>query len=357
MRVLHLYDTMDRPETLLARGLSEQEGLMIDVMCNQSDGYHYFLDDAPCTKDVLVCGNRLDWAAIFKVRSKLRSVSYDIIHAFTARTLSVSLIASLGIKPSPKIIAYRGAIGNVKRSDPSSWLTYLNPRVSKINCVSRAVEKDLKKSGVSPQKLLTIYKGHDVSWYEGSERVDLEQFGVPKDAFVIGCVANMRRTKGVDVLLEAAALLPEECPFHYLLVGTVRDERLFELAKNERIAGRVHFTGWREDASVLAGMPDIFVMPSRDREGLPKGVIEAMIKRIPSIVTNVGGMPELIKNGEEGFVIPKDDIEALVGAIEKLWNSPELRRQFGEAARKKIEESFSAAKTLEQTLLLYQSFC
>src|SRR5690606_17850887 len=127
------------------------------------------------------------------------------------RALSNGLLA---VRPFPhvKVVAYRGIVGNVSLLSPVSWLRNLNPRIDRIVCVAEAIRRhflDLRLLGyrLPPEKFITIYKGHDPAWYRGSP-ADLTEFSIPPDAFVVGCVANMRPRKGVEVLVRAFGLLP-----------------------------------------------------------------------------------------------------------------------------------------------------
>ena len=116
----------------------------------------------------------------------------------------------------------------------------------------------------------------------------------------------------------------------------------------------VHFLGFRPDAARLAGACDVAVMPSIEREGLPKAILESMALGIPPVVTDVGGLPELVEDGKCGYVVPPRDAEALRDALRALAQNAELRRRFGAAARARIEGPFNFRHTAEKTLALYR---
>ncbi len=165
----------------------------------------------------------------------------------------------------------------------------------------------------------------------------------------------MRPVKGVDVFLRAMASLPPDANVHVLLIGEVRDNAIMAMANDPTITKRVHFTGYRKDAPVLAGACNAFVMPSVEREGLPRAVIEAMAQRVPAIVSNVGGMPELVEDGLSGLVIPPRDHKALASAIMALVTEPERCKALGEAARFRIETVFNIDTTIEKMEALFES--
>lgn len=295
--------------------------------------------------------NRLDLRAAHRLRTLMLARRPHIVYAPLNNTLGVSLIATRGLHI--KVVGYRGTIGHLSRWDPASRLTYLHPRLDRIVCVSKAVERYLTETGISGQRLRTIYKGHRVSWYDSDQPVPLSEFGIPDGAFVVGFTGNMRPVKGVDVLLKSIKHLPGDLKIHFLLVGHVRDKSIPKIASVEGIRQRVHFAGFRSDAAAIAGACDVFVMPSVEREGLPRAVIEAMAQSIPPVVTNVGGMPELVVDRECGLVVLPRDPAALAEAIVTLARDPGIRREYGRRARERIQTHFNIDQTIGQTLSLF----
>jgi glycosyltransferase involved in cell wall biosynthesis len=96
------------------------------------------------------------------------------------------------------------------------------------------------------------------------------------------------------------------------------------------------------------------VLPSLRREGLPKTVIEAMAYGVPTIVTDVGGSPELVQHEISGIVVPPGDAQALAAAIATLWRQPELARAYGRKGQERIEREFSNRTTVARTAALYR---
>ncbi len=297
--------------------------------------------------------SRFDWAGIKTLRKMILKEGFGIVHTLANRPLTNSLWAAYGT--GVKLVSYRGAIGHVHRWDPGSWLKWLNPRVDRVVCVSDAVKEDLLSAGVKAEKLLRIYKGHDLKWYENLVKVDLGEFGIPPGAFVVGCTANMRRVKGVDVLVRAAHFLPEASPVHFLLIGEVRDPLIKKLANDPRISHRIHFAGYQREAPAIIGQCHIAAMPSRGREGLTKAIIEAMAQEVPAVVTDAGGLRELVVDGECGFVVRPDDPEAIAVSISRLFRDADLRKLFGESAKKRIAEHFNIERTVRETIALYEN--
>lgn len=351
MRVLVLAGKSDLPEAHLFAGLAA-DGVDLRVLADPSSRFVEMWKDAGIRVVPLKIESRFDQPARGLVANELASFDPDIVHAFTNHGLAVVLP---GIrKHRARLIAYRGTTGHLRIWDYGARSTYLNKRVDAISCVADAVRSYLLGCGVPPEKLVTIPKGHDPKWYESAEPVSRRELGLSPDAVVIGCVANMRKVKGVPVLLEAVATLPESPGVQVVLVGEVRDCTTRMIAHRAGLGGRVVFTGYQAGAYRLARAFDIFVMPSLDREGLPKALVEAMIQGVPPVVSDAGGLPEVVEDGVSGLLVPAGNAASLGAALSRLIGDAGLRRQLAMGARERIESKFSVKNTVEQTRRLYE---
>jgi glycosyltransferase involved in cell wall biosynthesis len=355
LTVLCITESSDRPEAETFIGL-QKEGVDVHVLCSPKARHYGRLLEAGVPVGELEIEGWLDRKALERIRAELRSRRYDIVHLFNNKTVFHGLIAARGY--AAKIVVYRGIVGNVHPLSPFSWLRYLNPRVDRIVCVAEAVRRNflaLRLFGwhLPPQKVVTIYKGHDLSWYRDPP-ADLSVAGVPDGAFVVCCVANWRPRKGVEVLIEAFALLPGDAPIHLVLVGDMRHAALEETIASHPYRERIHLLGVRQDAPAVVAACNVATLPALRREGLPKTVIEAMAYGVPPIVTDVGGSPELVEHDVSGIVVPPGDADALAKAILRLWKQPELGRAFGRRGRERIERDFSIRTTIARTAALYR---
>lgn len=187
---------------------------------------------------------------------------------------------------------------------------------------------------------------------------------------VVGIMpAAFHKVKGHDVLLRALGRLRDEeldlsatgDPTHpggalvRVLIAGDGDERagIHGLAKELGLGpDRATFLGFRKDVPDLLMAADFFVLPSRD-EGLPLAVLEAMARSLPVVVTPVGGVPEVVKDGEHGVLVPVDDDVALAGALAKLARDPELRGRLGEAGHRRVRDDFSFEQMTRKYEALY----
>ena len=291
------------------------------------------------------------------IREELKRKRYDVLHMLDKRATMNGLWASLGI--DVKLVAYRGIVGNVSYFDPLSWLYLLNPRIDRIICVCEAIRQNLLDLGMPGIRLrrdvpVTINKGHNPDWYQPPFE-DLGQFGIPEDAFVVACTARGVPRKGVPVLLDAIDKLPPGLNIHFLLAGTQMDNPTHqELVAANHYRENIHLHGFLKRMPWILPNCDVAVLPSLRREGLPRGVIGAMIGGAVPIVTNSGGSPELIEEGISGFIVEPGESEPIRDRILSLYEDRNLHARMSEAARKHIKNDFTVERTAEETMALYR---
>ena len=355
IRSLCITESADRPTVQTFIGM-HNAGVEITVVCPADHPNNAVLQDAGVPTIDIRLPKNFDKDGIAKLRAELIRGQYDIVHTFNNKAVTNGLRAARGLPV--KIVCYRGIVGALGFLDPMSWMRYLNPRIDRIVCVADAIRRHflqmqpafLRMPATRP---VTIHKGHLLEWYD-SEPTDLGQFGIPQDAFVIGCTANYRPRKGIDYLIDAIGMLPSDIPAHLLLVGRMDAKKLTARIKASPAAERIHRGGFRTDATELSAACDVFCLPSTKREGLARSIIEAMAYRVPPVVTDSGGSPELVVDGVSGIVVPPQDAASLATAFEKLYRDPNLRARMGDAARARIATDFRNEDTVNKTIELYR---
>jgi glycosyltransferase involved in cell wall biosynthesis len=346
-------EAADRPTVATFIGMHET-GIDITVVCPADHPNNKTLTDAGVkTVDIRLPTN-FNKEGIAALRAELLRGRYHIMHTFNNKAVSNGLRACKGLPV--KIVCYRGIVGAVGFLDPMSWMRYLNPRIDRIVCVADAIRRhflEMKPAflRMPAERPITIHKGHKLDWYTATP-ADLTGYGIPANACVVGCTANYRPRKGIDYLIDAIERLPEDV--HLLLIGHMDAAKLTQRIDSSPAKDRIHRVGFVNNAPELSAACDIFCMPSTKREGLARAIIEAMAYRVPPVVTNAGGSPELVVDGECGFVVPPMDAGALAEAIGKLFRDPELRKRLGEAARERIGTAFRNEDTVRKTIALYE---
>lgn len=341
-----------RPEAEAIIGL-KQQGLDVEVMTQGHCWYAKRMESFGIRIHDYTPPRKFSLEAIRRIRAVLKEGRHDVIHLFNNKAIVAGVFASIGLPT--KVVTYRGQTGNIFWYDPTCYLTHLSPRVEKIVCVANAVRDDLRRQMLNKNKPVTIYKGHDLAWYEETDPADLGEFGIPENAFVLGCVANNRPRKGVPVLLESTKFLPEDLPVHILLVGGGMDSpEIAALIDKSPMADRIHALGHRDDIPALISACSASVLPATKREGLPKTVIESMVYGIAPIVSATGGSPELVEHGVCGLVVPPSDPEALANAIVTMASDAERRDEWGRRSRERIRTHFNVRDSIMQHKALYE---
>lgn len=194
---------------------------------------------------------------------------------------------------------------------------------------------------------------------ESDAQIEVVHYGVPplpslpaNDPQVeLVCVARLDHHKGIDVLLRALSVMASP-KAHLEVVGSGLEERaLRTLAEELGLNGRVHFRGLlgRSQVAAILGRAGVFVLASRS-DNLPLAILEAMQAGLPIVATRVGGIPEEVRDGKEGLLVPTEDPVALADALARVLLDAELRHRLGRAARER-----AAAFTWKRAAERYES--
>ncbi|MCB1754544.1 MAG: glycosyltransferase [Gammaproteobacteria bacterium] len=231
-------------------------------------------------------------------------------------------------------------------------LAYFSDAV--IACTEE-VKTTIARQGIPEKKLVTIFNGVDLQRIESASVVDVRsEFSLAGDMPVFALVGRLHEAKGhMDLIPELQTLAEQGYRFACLFVG----EGELETSLKQEVQARgleeyVVFTGFRQDVIGILKAVDFLVMPSR-WEGLPISLLESMACGTPVIASRVGGIPDVIQHGEDGFLVGQGDGEALREAIVTLLEDKPLRDSLGAAGKRKISEHYSAASVAQAYEALY----
>ena len=301
----------------------------------------------PVTKKISLSSIRL-------IRRTIKNKSIDIVFATNSKSIPNAAFACLGL--SAKLVAYRGTASGLYWHDPGNYLGMYNPRLDGVICVSNYVKDFVASRALLKNKhVISIYKGHDLSWYD-KKPADLTEFGITDKDFTAICVINSRPHKGLDIMLKAADKLSDVENFHLLLVGKGTDKEPYKSLLNTcSMKQRIHIAGYRLDAPELIAASDILIQPSIGGEGLPRVILEALAYNTPVVTSANSGSLEIIEDGVNGLVVPVKDSDALSEAIRKLHDSPETLSRLKENAKDVIKNKMSHRVTVEKYIEYFQS--
>lgn len=296
---------------------------------------------------------KIDIKNILLAKRLIKDKKIDIVYATASRSISNAVLACMGT--DVKLVTYRGTTGGLYRYDPSSYLNALNPRVDGVVCVSESVERHVKKQLWSgAQKAVTIYKGHDVSWYDQTP-ADLKEFKTTKENFNIAFIANVRPHKGLIYVLEAMKDVADLKELHILLIGDkISQEPYISAIKNSGMDERIHVTGFRSDVPAIISSCDVLVHASTRKEGLPRVILESLASGTPVIASANESSLEIIEDGVNGFIVPIKDSKAIAQKIRELRDSPHTLQRLKEHARDVINAKLSHESTAKKYIDLFE---
>ena len=231
-------------------------------------------------------------------------------------------------------------------------------RYARMVAVSRDLKNFLTEStGVLPARLRVVYNGTDSFPDIGpDEQIELRhEIGLNGEDQVVGAVGSLYPVKGHRHLIDAVPASIQACPrTKFIIIGRGDQEtQLKNQAKELGIDRYVHFLGLRQDIPRLLSIMDVFVLPSLS-EGLSVATLEAMASGKPVVATRVGGNPELVVEGETGFLVPSEDNRALAEGIVTLLLDSARARSMGRKGQERVQQLFRMDTMIDNYERLYR---
>jgi glycosyltransferase involved in cell wall biosynthesis len=265
-----------------------------------------------------------------------------------------ALALSMSTLPAqPRLVASRRVDFHLRSSALSRWKYR---QVDCFICASEAIRTMLVGDGIPRQRTVTVHEGIDLARVKAAPPAELhKELWLPHDAPLVGNVAALVPHKGQKYLIDAAArLLREALDTRVIIAGQGElHTALAHQIKHHHLEKHVILAGFRPDVLSLHKAFDVFVMSSVT-EGLGTSLLDAMACSRPVVATRVGGIPEVVIDGETGLLVPPRDPEALAAAIVRLVRDRCLREKMGAAGRARVESAFSAEHMVNNTLRVYE---
>lgn len=277
---------------------------------------------------------------------------YDLLHAHGLRAVGV-----LAIAPPRRWVFTLHNLPPEHLSQPIHWLLRrASLSASRVLAVSQAVQEGwLRHFPGSGSKCLVIPGGVDVERiYSRSvdRRTARQQWNLPEEAPVALCVARLMEDKGVDILLQALSHVPE---WFALIVGEgPQREYLVRLASELGVGERVRFAGYLPTLDSAWAVCDVAVVPSR-REGLGLFALEAMAAEKPVIAAKTGGLAEIVRHGETGWLFKPEDPHALADALRRMLSLQDSWHEIGRRGREYVAGHFTWQGTAQRLLECYRA--
>lgn len=282
-------------------------------------------------------GNDLDprWAR--RLRRLLNEGDFDILHSHLRYPASIGrlVVRSLPARKRPRLVYTEHNVwgADVLLSRVANRLTFAldDAQIAVSSAVADSIPPRRRR------RLDVLIHGVHMTGIEeaAAQRAETRvELGVGPGEALVGTVANLRPQKGYEVFLRAASMLRDEgLPVHFISVGHGPEEASIQAVRHRfGLDEEFLMLGARVDALRVAAAFDVFVLASHF-EGLPVAVMEALALGVPVVATRVGGVPEVVREGVEGLIVPTGRPELLAAAIRQLVLDPDLRSAMGNAAR------------------------
>lgn len=295
---------------------------------------------------------------LWRLRRDLAAWRPDLIHLHGSQDTWLVVLARMVARARgeafPPLVRTKH---NVFPWRPHALNRWLYGRLDAFIVVSEAVRAQVAAfPGLAARPCLTRPSVPDLGRIRGeTDRLRREIPGLPEGAFVWGSTGRMQPEKGFDVLVRAFARVRAARPQAFLVaVGSGGQLGAYqELAREVGLLpGGAWFAGFRDDVPALLRAFDAYVLASR-ADGLPTAVLEALTAGLPIVSTRVGGIPEIVRPGETGVLVPPDDPEALAAAMLGVMDGTEPVESFRRNGPKLIEERFSEGALFAETLAFY----
>jgi glycosyltransferase involved in cell wall biosynthesis len=287
----------------------------------------------------------------------IREFRADVVHLGNGVRANYDGLLACWLTRTPVICHVKGFEKYAKRERAAAR------RIDALVPMTRAVEEHCRRAGVVSPRTLVIYDGIADEGFAPTRppaeiRADL---GIG-DAPCVGVASNIQEWKGQLVLVEAMAEVVRAVPeAKALIVGGVHRAGVEYNARIERriaelgLGGSIVFTGFRSDIADVTNALDVVVHTSVRPEPFGRVILEGQLLGKPVVAVAAGGVPELIRDGETGFLFAPGDAQALAAHLIRLLRTPELRRQIGSAAREWARDVFSMHRHVEAFSALYES--
>jgi L-malate glycosyltransferase len=295
------------------------------------------------------------------LKSVVKIYKPDILHLHTSDSVTVFTISDILYKLKTRTVSSKKGMG--KSMSFLSIFKYNYKNIDKILCVSEAVKTAMLNEVIKPvnkHKLAVIYEGINVDRICENEGKKLELLEPKiKNKIILGNIANHVNAKDLPILINMMDYLVNQLKFynvHLIQIGEfsgITDELKVQI-DTLNLNNYITLLGFQNQATQYVNQFDIFVMSSQ-REGLPLTIYESFYKKTPVISTKAGGIPEIISDGENGFLAEVKDYKTLATKIKTLIDKPELMSLFAEKSYTLFNELYTSNKAAKNILNLYKS--
>jgi len=310
-----------------------------------------------------------DVVAAIRLARLIRKLRPHILHTHTAKAGAVGRAAALlaGNARPPVVVhtfhghVLRGYFDPVRARAFRQLERTLARSTTALVAVSPQVRDDLVELDVAPATRFAVVRlgielDQRVASGSNGRGETRRVLGIGEGPFTVGWIGRMTGIKRTDdVLLAFKSLRERGIDARLCLVGDGPDRNEVERRAHELgVMRETLFLGYQEQVASLFAAFDVFILPSAN-EGTPVTAIEALAAGKPVVATRVGGIPDVVRDGEDGFLVAPGDVDAIAERLAQLATDPQLRARMGEAARARVRERYSVERLVDDVDRLYRS--
>ena len=301
----------------------------------------------------LFCAGDLDLPFAYRLSQFLKEQQPDIVHCHSRRGADLLGGLAATVADVPAVVSRR-----VDNTEMRLVAAIRYRPFRKVIAISEAIADVLRDRGVEDERLEIIRSAVDVDAFPGNADCAAVRagFGLKGEHFAIAAAGQLIPRKGHQFLLQAVADLKDRYPQIRLVIfgeGYLTSQ-LRAQAASLGLGDVVAFAGFRDDLDEFVSCFDLFAHPAL-AEGLGVAALKAAAARVPVVGFAAGGMVEAVAHEKTGLLVAPEDSDALGNAIARLIDDPELRSQFGEAGRERMQNEFSIATMADRHVDLYES--
>jgi glycosyltransferase involved in cell wall biosynthesis len=309
-----------------------------------------------------------DLLAVRHLAKLIRAERPQILHTHTAKAGAVGRLAALLAGDARPPIVVHTFHGHVLRGyfNPFATLAFrtlerwLAAVTTRLIAVSPEVRDDLVRLGVAPREKFSVIRlGIELDERVGADgetrRETRRRMGIGPDAFVVGWVGRMTAVKRTDdVLLAFKGVLDRGVDAWLCLIGDGPDRQRLERRAHELgVVRRCLFVGYQDDVAPYYEAIDALLLPSAN-EGTPVSVIEALAAERPTVATRVGGVPDVVREGVDGYLVDVGDADTLAERLVELAGDPDKRDAMGREGRRRVLERYAVDRLVDDIDALYR---
>ncbi|WP_088252732.1 glycosyltransferase [Fimbriiglobus ruber] len=297
-----------------------------------------------------------DWRVITELIAVCRREKVAIWHGHDYKTNALGLLLKQ-FWPMRLVTTVHGWVHHTSRTPLYYRLDQIClPKYEKVICVSEDLFEACMACGVPASACVLLENAIDTDDYRRRRATAAAKaaLGFPTDGMLIGAVGRLAPEKAFDLLIRAIHdLNGRGVNVRLVVVGEGDDRpRLEALARDLGVSDRVILAGWQSDVRTYFEAMDVFALSSL-REGLPNVLLEAMALEVPVVASRIAGIPRLIQDGRNGFLVDAGDLPALTRSLYGLLTNPDLRDLFRQAARRTIDSRYSFPVRMQRLKRIY----